>query len=207
MKRICALLFGLTILLGCAFAEEAASPATLTAVGASPVEVTGMTTVLSFSLSAAAQTAAGTNAAMEASRSALMELLAAQGVDEQDVHFTRYDMEHVYDYHHTKLSDTKLLQGFKLEAGLVTYLDGSRQARAIVDALFAGGLDADYKLTFEPASSAQAEDEALRLAAQEAMRKAGLLADVMGVALGEVLSVRESVVDGQAQVEATYAVK
>ena len=209
MKRILALLVALLFLLGCACAEEASvpAPATLTAVGVSPVAATGLTAVMSFALSAEAETAAATNAAMEASRSVLMEMLAQQGVTADEVQFTRYDMEHVFDYHHTKMSETKLLKGFKLEAGLVTKLDDGQQARAIVDALFERGLGADYKLAFESASSVEAQDEALALAAQEAVRKASLLADAMGVALGELISVRESVADGNAQVEVTYALQ
>lgn len=207
MKRFLALLTAALLLCGFACAEEAAAPVTLTAIGCAPVEKDVQTAVITFALCAEAETAEATNAAMEALRAALMALLNEQGVDETDVQLTRYDMAHVYDYHHTKMSETKLLKGLKLDVALQTRLDDPRQARSIVDALFAQALEADYQLAFEPASSAEAMDAALTLAAQDAVRKAQLLADGMGLKLGDLVSAEETVCDGSAQVKIVYDVK
>ena len=154
------------------------------------------TAVITFALSAEAETADATNAAMEASRHGRKVLL----VD-------KYDMAHVYEYNHTKMSETKLIKGYKLDAGMQTRLSDVHQARTIVDALFASALNVDYQLAFEPASSAEAEAAALALAAQEALDNAQLLAQSAGLALGDLTCVKQTVEDGCALVEAVYTVK
>ena len=207
MKRLSALLAALFMLVSFACAEEAVQPVTLTATGCAPVEADVQTAVITFALSAEAETADATNAAMEASRAALMALLEAQGVQENDVRLTRYDMAHVYEYNHTKMSETKLLKGYKLDAGMQTRLSDVHQARTIVDALFASALKVDYQLAFESASSAEAEAAALALAAQEALANAQLLAKSAGLALGDLTCVKQTVEDGCALVEAVYTVK
>ena len=207
MKRLSALLAALFMLVSFACAEEAVQPVTLTATGCAPVEADVQTAVITFALSAEAETADATNAAMEASRAALMALLEAQGVQENDVRLTRYDMAHVYEYNHTKMSETKLIKGYKLDAGMQTRLSDVHQARTIVDALFASALKVDYQLAFEPASSAEAEAATLALAAQEALDNAQLLAKSAGLALGDLTCVKQTVEDGCALVEAVYTVK
>lgn len=207
MKRISALLLALLLMLGCACAEEAPAAATLTVVGEAALEPDAQTIVLSFALRTEAQTAPEASTAMDALREALQGLLGEHGVAEADVRITRYDMAHVYEYRNGKLETGKLLKGFKLETGLETRLNDDGQARDIVEALCVSALDVDYQLSFEAAFSQQAQDDALTLAAQEAARHAQLMAQSMGLALGDLVCLEESTADGLMRVEATYTVK
>lgn len=208
MKRISALLLALLLMLGCACAEEApAAAATLTAVGEAALEPDAQTIVLSFALRTEAQTAPEASTAMDALREALQGLLGEHGVAEVDVRITRYDMAHVYEYRNGKLETGKLLKGFKLETGLETRLSDDGQTRDIVEALCVSTLDVDYQLSFEAAFSQQTRDDALALAAQEAARHAQLMAQSMGLVLGDLVCLEESTADGLMRVEATYTVK
>lgn len=204
MKRFLALLTVLLLLCAPVCAEEAPQPAVLSATGRAPVEADAQTAVLTFALCAEAVTADATKAAMETSRTALMALLNTHGVTEEDLHITRYDMAHVYDYHNTRISETKLLKGYKLDVWFETRLSDPRQARGIVDALFAQALDADYQLAFEQVSSQEAVETAVASAAQDAVRKMKLLCESMDLTPGRLLSMEERVEDGCALVTVVY---
>lgn len=207
MKKCLALLCLLLLMAGAALAEEAPVPAALSACASVPVEEATPVAVLAFELTAQGATATDAHSAMEAMRAELMEALSQHGVTEQDVQLTNYSMAGQYDYHHTKMTEKQLLTGYGVSARMEVRFAELAAASAAVDEAFQHGLAFECALTFESSRSQQAQDAALTAAVQEAMRKAQLMAQACGVTLGEVTRVEESLQDGCAQVEVTYAVQ
>lgn len=207
MKKWLILLCLLLLMAGAALAEEAPVPAALSACASVPVEEAAPVAVLAFELTAQGATATDAHSAMEAMRAELMEALSQHGVTEQDVQLTNYSMAGQYDYHHTKMTKKRLLTGYGVSARMEVRFADTAVASAAADEVFQHGLEFECALTFESSRSQQAEDAALTAAVQEAMRKAQLMAQACGVTLGDVTHVEESLQDGCAQVEVTYAVQ
>ncbi|WP_163560351.1 SIMPL domain-containing protein [Halomonas sp. NO4] len=81
---------------------------------------------------------------------------------------------------------TRLERPVEVEVGALDRLP------ALLDALTAAGVDALDGVTYDLADRDAATDEALVMALEKARRKAQLMADTLGVSLGEVISVSEN---------------
>ena len=195
MKRIFSILTARCLLMSFALAEDV--PATLSAVGYADVKAQQLT-VLSCELSAFGPTVAEAQQLMKDQLYQLREVLKAQGVSEEDISSTFFDVESKHEYHYTKLTETELLTGYTVSILLQARIADTHDVGAIIDAIDAAG---DFIFTPE------ACDEALLLAASEAMRKAGLLAEAGHVKLFDLIRLEESLVSGAAMVTATYTVK
>ena len=209
MKRILALLLSVVVLLpaGCAFAQEATvQPAVLSAVGRCAAQ-NATQTVLSFELTAFGQTVAEAQSLMENSLTLLQDALFQQGLEQKDILNTRYDVDARYDYHYTKLTDRQILTGYTVVVELQLHMENERSAGAIIDAVNAAGVDCTCDLKFAEVSSSDARDAALASAAQEAMRKAGLMAEASGLKLDKLVSIEETSAQDASEVRVTYTVK
>ena len=207
MKRIFAILTALCLLFGFALAEEGIAPSTVTAVGCVTVECDSLS-VLTCTLASFAPTVAEAQALMQDQLYPLREVLREQGVAEGDIASTSYDVQARYEYHHTKLTEKKLLNGYDVTVTLESRVADTHDVGTLIDAINAAGITCEYDLQYETVCTPEARDAALVEAAQEAMRKAGLLAEAGQVKLFELISLEESIVEsGAAVVRVTYTVK
>lgn len=207
MKRFITLFLMLCLCTGLACAEEAPAPATLTAVGTAEVEQLEHYTLLTIGLRAEAQTVALAHQQLESMRETMLNVLAQMDIQQDQLHYTYYDVESVYDYHHTKMTETRLLKGFIAQIAVQMRLEDSRKAGLVVDALQTAGLDCERELSFESEALAGAEEAAIAKASQDAKAKAQALAEAFGVKLGSLVSVHQTAAGDTVEVEAVYTVE
>lgn len=209
MKRFLACLLALCLLSGFAFAQEfsAPAPSTLSTIGRAVVENSPTQAVLSFEMSSFGETVGEAQTLMESQLSALYAVLEAQGISQKAISSSRYDVHSRYEYHYTKMSETELLTGYDVEVAVQARVADAHNAAAIIDAVNLAGLDCGYDLLYETIRTSEAFDDALIRAAQEAMRKAGLLAESSGLKLYELISLEETLEEDAVVVRAIYTVK
>ena len=215
MKRLIALVCSILLLVGCACAQELPLPAeqpapaaaTLSAVGSAQPEVSGTRALITLSLSAEGKTVLEAQQQMDGMLTLLMDTLSAQGIEEKDVRDTRYDVTGMYEYNHTRLTENELLTGYRVLVEKQAYVQDPRDAVTLIDAVHAAGVSCEYDLGYETVSAPGALDAALAQAAQQAMLKAGILAEASGLKLDRLVSVEEMPETGMAVVRVTYTVK
>lgn len=210
MKRILAILTALCLLGGACLAEsapaDAAQPAALTAVGRAPIAQGKPSVMLLFMLETFGETVSDAQELARVQLSTLRETLADHDIHEENVVDTRYDVRAKYEYHYTELTETELLTGYNVTVALQAHVPDAHSVGTIIDAVNAAGLVCQYDLSYEYARDPEACDAALVLAAQEAMRRAGLLAQTAGVKLDCLVALEETLQEEEAVVRATYSV-
>lgn len=207
MKRFFALLITLCLLGGSTCAEEIAGPATLTAVGVADVEDLTSRAILAIEMSVFGETVTQAQSQMDDKLTLLRNVLQEHGIESKTVRSTHYDVRGQYEYHYTKMTDTDLLTGYNVVVHLESYVSDEHNVGAIIDAVNAAGIDSSYDLTYETIDDPAAYDEALALAAQDALRKADLLAKACGFKLDDLVAIEEIEDTDSAIVKVTYTVK
>jgi len=207
LKRFIPLLLILCLLCTAACAQSISEPATLTAVGIADVENAATRAVLSIEMSAFGETVTQAQSQMDAMLDSLHAALEAQGIEEKSIRSTRYDVRGQYEYHYTKITETDLLIGYDVVVQLETYVADSHDVGAIIDAVNAEGIDCSYDLAYEKIEDPAAYDAALKIAAQDALHKAELMAEACGLELDRMVSIEEAEDVNAAIVRITYTVK
>jgi len=209
MKRLIPLFLMLCLCAGIACAEtvQEANPATLTAVGTAQVEQLEHYTLLTLGLRAEAETVTLAHQQLEAMRETMLKVLAQMGIAEEQLNYTYYDVESVYDYHHTKMTETQLLKGFIAQIAVQMRLEDSLKAGLVVDAVHTAGLDCESELSFESEALTGAAEEAIAKASEDAKLKAQALAQAFQVKLGSLVSVQQTADSNTVEVQVVYTVE
>lgn len=122
---------------------------------------------------------------------AILDVVAGQGVDGKDVQTSAIRLNPRYGRNSQGQIDYRVITGYTAETTISLTL---REINAVGDIL-AGAVEAGANrvdgISFGLQSETEALDEARRLAVTEARRKAGLLAEAAGVALGPLLQLTE----------------
>lgn len=208
MKRWIALLVALLTAAGAACAEaphdtpvpaagEAAAETSVCAVGTASVPAPADIAVLTLCVQAEDETVAGAQAQADEALEQLRAALEALDVEGARTHGARYAVETMYDYHYSKLSETETPTGYAVSAEMTVRLDDVARVGEVIDAALAAGARSDYVLSYESSQWDEAYSEAVALAAEDAMRKAELLAQSAGLVLGRLVSVSEVIEDEQ----------
>lgn len=166
----------------------AAENATLTVTGNASVALVADYAQASVGVStraATVQEATAQNA--EAIRSVIAALEAA-GIPQEDIATSSYSVYTEYDY----MTGQAVLAGYSVTNQLTVIIRDMEHIGATLDKATAAGANNIYNVEFCSTLSAQAQDEALTHAVQEALRKGKLLADAAGLSLGSILSIEES---------------
>lgn len=128
-----------------------------------------------------AQTA--NNAAMQA----VLTSLLALGIGENDVQTDYYSVYPVYNYD----SSTPTVTGYEVSNTLTVIVRDLPQLASLLDAAVEAGANNVYSLGFQSSQQATAYDQALKAAAQDAQRKAIMMAQAVGREAGATLSLEE----------------
>ena len=224
MKRFAALLMALMCL--CSFAcaegietfcgrnmqsacEMAADETLITTAAMIKVEAENDIAVLSFDIVAEGETVADANQLVTKQISAIKDILVAQGVEENNIWHKSYDVSPSIQYHNSRLTDGKVIEGYVVEIVLCVRLLDMNLVGVVIDAAVQSGAGTTHELIFEKSTAADAYSVALGEAAKLAMEKAAALAENCGMTLTKLLSVKEvsSYLDTEAKVEVTYSAK
>lgn len=191
MKKLIALLLSLLMLSAPALAEEAAvaaENATLTVTGSASVSLKADYAQVSVGVSTKADTVQEATARNgEAIRSVIAALVEA-GIPEEDIATSSYSVNAEYDY----LTGRAELSGYSVSNQLTVIIRDMDHIGATLDKATAAGANSIYNVEFCSTASAEAQDEALILAVQDAMRRAKLLAGAAGLTTGGILSIEEN---------------
>ena len=191
MKNLIALLLSLLMLSAPALAEEAAvaaENATLTVTGSASVSLKADYAQVSVGVSTKADTVQeATSQNGEAIRS-VIAALTAYGIPEEDIATSSYSVNAEYDY----MTGKAVLSGYNVTNQLTVIIRDMEHIGATLDEATKAGANSIYNVEFCSTASAEAQDEALTLAVQDAMRKARLLAGAAGLTAGSIVSIQES---------------
>ncbi len=202
MKKLLGLILVLAL---CAISVSAlADDNTVTAIGTGTVQL--VPDMATFSIGINTQDAlvstaqAANNAAMEAILTALTNL----GVNKDDLQTNSFSVYPVYDY----TESTPVVTGYEVSNTVTVVVRDLSQLPSLLDAAVEAGANNVYSLGFQSSQQAAAYDQALKAAAQDALRKASLIAQAVGKEAGTVLTLEElSASTGIYYSGATYALE
>lgn len=207
MKRLLSLFTACAFLLlsPAALAQEAPTPTeakaetVISATGTNSLKLDADIAVLTLGVRATGSTVTAAQGQVDAVLALLNEALAGLGVAEADIETSGYSVQTVYNYQYTKLGETETPSGYTVTTDIVLHVRDVDLVGTVIDAAILSGAESSYDLSFESSEQEAAYAVALSEATRDAMRKAQLLAEASGFALGELRSVTET------NVQAAYA--
>ena len=118
----------------------------------------------------------------------VLDALRALGVEDNDLQTDSYTVNPLYDYQ----SGTDMLTGYAVSNTVQVTVRSIDLLPTLLDAAIAAGANETYAVSFTSSQYAAAYDQALQAAVQDALRKADLLAQALGLEAGDVLSLAEN---------------
>ena len=144
---------------------------------------------------------------MDTVLAALHAALKAQGIDEAEIRAANYELHAIYEYNHTKYGENRTLKGYEVQTMVEVHVENTDKAVSLITAVNEAGVNCSYDLTYETREDPSAYAEALRSAAEEAMRNAQVLSEASGLKLAELVSIEETEEASMAVVKVTYTVE
>ena len=184
MKKILCLALCLIFTLSFAAAEGA----TLTVAGTASVTLTPDFATINLGVSTQAKTVAEAQTENAARMNALLDALTAQGIADVDIQTTYFNVHPLSEYR----SNIAEITGYQVSNQLSVTVRDLNSISTVLDAAISAGANESYGLTFDSTKRNEAYDQAVALAAKEAVRKAEVLAAASGVKLGSLLTVSEN---------------
>jgi uncharacterized protein YggE len=192
-----------------AISEVASNPASISvpaSSGAAVAQTTGKTIIVHGtstinlkadfgSINLGVNTKGATVAEAQAANKETMDKVIAairdQGVAEEDIVTSSFNVYANYDYQYSKLTEGDSVSGYQVENMLMVTVRDLNKISGVLDAAMGAGANQTYGITFSSSKQAEAYDEALKAAVQDGARKAGLLAASMEKTLGDLLNMEE----------------
>lgn len=172
-------------------ADEVKMPRTISLSGHGEVKAAPDMAIVTTGVSTQAATAADALAANTTAMTALFAALKAAGIAEKDMQTSNFMIQPRYDYNDGK--QPPLLVGYDVSNNVTVTVRQVDGLGALLDTVVKAGSNQINGISFDVSKPTEALDEARRLAAADATRKAKLYAETMGVTLGPVLSISEGV--------------
>jgi uncharacterized protein YggE len=120
---------------------------------------------------------------------AMLERLAAMGVEKRDVQTGQVNLSPIYNH---RSNDTPRIEGYRAVLSLNVRVRDRDRLGQIMGAVLEDGANRFSGLNFGVQVPGPLQDQARQAAVAEALRKAQLYADAAGVELGEVMSISEN---------------
>ena len=191
MKKTLAILTALLICLLAlpALAEDAA---TVTAVGTATVTVEPDMATFTVGVNTQDVSVAAAQTDNAATMTKVIDSLKAQKISADDLQTENYSISPVYDYQGGESGNEQTLTGYIVSNTVVVTVRDLTALPTLLDAAVTAGANQSYGVTFISSKNAAAFDQALTAAAQDALRKAKLMAQAIGREAGDVLSLEEA---------------
>lgn len=190
-RKIIAILMMLTLCLFAlpAFAED---DATVTAVGTGTVTLTPDRAVFTAGVTTQDTSVMGAQVANAAAMQSVIDDLKSLGIAAEDIQTSNFSVNPLYDYSATSAAEQQKVIGYTVSNTVTVTVRTLDRLAAFLDSAMAHGANQIYGVNFESSQSAAAYDQALATAAQEALRRATLLAKAIGRDVGDVVSIGEA---------------
>lgn len=185
MKRILSIVAVLALCL--VSVSALAEGSTVSAIGSG--SVTLAPDMASFSAGITTQDAlvAPAQTANTTAMQAVIDALIAQGVAKEDIQTSSYSVYPVYDYQ----TSAPTITGYEVSNTVTVIVRDLAKFPAMLDAAVEAGANNVYSLGFQSSQQTAAYDQALKAAAQDALRKALMIAQAIGKETGATLSIEE----------------
>lgn len=184
------LLASLLILLVAAFALPALAEdsATITATGTATVTLAPDMATFTVGVSTQNTSVADAQSENAQTMQAVLARLKELGITDEDLQTSDYSINPQYDYS----SDTPVLAGYSVSNMVTITVRDLTQLSTLLDESIAAGANQTYGVTFASSHSDDAYDQALAAAAQNALRKAEVMAQSLGQETGKLLAISEN---------------
>lgn len=114
------------------------------------------------------------------------------GIDKKDIKTTNYNINPTYDYSNGKQKIT----GYNANTNLEITIRNLEQANTVIDVSTANGANTVSNVSFDVEDKTKAQNDARKLAIEEAKKKATDASSVAGFRLGNIINYQESFNDG-----------
>lgn len=151
--------------------------------------VTMVPDMASFSVGITTQDALITTAqaANTAAMQSVIDALLGLGIIREDMQTDYYSVYPVYNYD----TSTPAVTGYEVSNTVTVIVRDLDQLPSLLDAAVEAGANNVYNLSFQSSEQPAAYEQALKAAAQDALRKASLMAQAIGRETGDTLSLEE----------------
>jgi uncharacterized protein YggE len=173
------------------FADEVKMPRTISLSGHGEVKTAPDMAIVTTGVTTQGATAAEALAANTTAMTSLFAALKAAGIADKDMQTSNFMIQPRYDYNDGK--QPPLLLGYDVSNNVTVAVRQIEGLGALLDKVVQAGSNQINGISFDVSKPAEGLDEARKLAAADATRKAKLYAETMGVTLGPVLSISEGV--------------
>lgn len=192
MQRLTLAASALAALLAAAspsFADEVKMPRTISLSGHGEVKSAPDMAFVTTGVATQGATAAEALAANTTAMTALFAALKAAGIAEKDIQTSNFMVQPRYDYNDGK--QPPVLVGYDVSNNVTVTVRQIDGLGSLLDKVVQAGSNQINGISFQVSKPDDGLDEARKLAAADATRKAKLYAETMGVTLGPVLSISE----------------
>lgn len=121
----------------------------------------------------------------------IIEALTQQGIDKREITTSQFSLQPIYRSD-AKDSGVGTISGYRLQNTVSVVVSDLAKIGTVIDATFQAGANQFQGLRFGLKDDAALRDELLKKAVQDGRRKAGIIADALGVSLGQAISVTEN---------------
>ena len=121
----------------------------------------------------------------------VIDSLIAQGIDRKKITTSQFSLQPLYD-NEGRASGQQSISGYRLQNNVTVVVEELPTLGTLIDSAFQAGANQFYGLRFGLKNDNSIKDELLRKAVQDGRRKAQIIADALGVTLGQPLSVTEA---------------
>jgi hypothetical protein len=173
-----------------ATAEEAKIIRSISMSGHGEVMVVPDMANISIGVISQAPTAREAQTANNQTMNQIMSALKAAGIAEKDIQTQNYTVQPRYDYNNN--TQPPRLVGYDVSNTVMIAARDLSKLGEVLDATVTAGSNMINGISFGVAKPEAAKDEARKLAAADATRKARLYADATQIKLGKIISVSES---------------
>lgn len=185
MKRILMLVLALVFCFGAAHADE--SKLAVSGSGTVYMEADQVSATLGVMLSG--KDLAEVQAQVNATIADICTALETAGLEKRNITTNYIFVSPRYDYGMD--GNNQELVGYTVNNSLSILTENTEEIGAYIDAAFAAGANTFDSISFSARDDSEARDEALRLAVQEAKRKAEVIAAASGKSLEGILEINE----------------
>ncbi len=184
MKKVCALIFALILLLAAAACAESV----LNVNGSGTVMVEADMASISLGVSMMGPDLTELQQQVNGTVKDVCAALVAQGVDEKNIATNYLYIYPQYDYS----SEVAQLVGYSVNNNMTIVTDNINSVGELIDASFAAGANSFDSITFSVKDETLARNQALELAVRNAFEKAEVIAKASGKVIEGILSIDES---------------
>ena len=174
MKKLITLFIALFILLT---AVPIMAETKITVSGTSEVRVSADTAVISLGVSARDKDVLKAQQKVNETIAAIRAALTGQGLKEENINTEFINIYAVYDYQ----NDREQLAAYNASSTLAVKVTEMESVGSLIDAAFAAGANTLNGISFSASDTEDAKAEALKSAAEDAKKKAEILAQASGL--------------------------